>query len=256
MVIVLRRTVGIVLLALAVLSPTGCSSQEPAPIQEETWDLVILSDSTLTGVGMRYAEHIEAANDVDVRLHDAWRGGGSAIALLGGLDEGGWAAELVADAEVVVYFGNPMGAVAESQDWDCGEDGATFQVTRCDQDGFAPYREVLEQIPARIENLRDGQPTIVRATEFYAPFIERWREEGVYQACLDCYSQFMGAIRDAADNAGVPVARIWDEYNGPDHDENPVDKGFIGPDGMHPSEAGSQATADLLHELGYEPTFG
>lgn len=244
---------GLVLLLAA--SVAGCATQEDSSITEDTWDLVILSDSTLMGVGERYAEHIEQANGVDVVLHDEWRSGLSAVALLQGLEDGGWAAALVADAEVIVYFGNPMGAVTDDQGWDCGEDGSTFQITRCDRDGFAPYQEVLERIPARIEQLRGGRPTIVRATEFYAPLIQRWREEGVYAGCQDCYHHLMGAIRDAANEAGVPVARLWDGYNGPDHTEDPVEKGYISPDGMHPSRAGAQATADLLHELGYEPTI-
>jgi lysophospholipase L1-like esterase len=42
-------------------------------------------------------------------------------------------------------------------------------------------------------------------------------------------------------------------FNGPNHDEDPKDKGYILPDGEHPSEAGAQVIAEAFRKLGYVP---
>jgi lysophospholipase L1-like esterase len=52
----------------------------------------------------------------------------------------------------------------------------------------------------------------------------------------------------------VPVAPVFDTFNGPNHDEDPRDKGYISVDGAHPSGEGAKAIAELLRDLGYEPT--
>jgi lysophospholipase L1-like esterase len=45
---------------------------------------------------------------------------------------------------------------------------------------------------------------------------------------------------------------VYDAFNGPNHDQDPRDKGYIGSDGMHTNETGQDIIADLLRELGYE----
>ena len=52
---------------------------------------------------------------------------------------------------------------------------------------------------------------------------------------------------------GVPLVSIYDWFNGPDHTEDPRAKGYVGPDGFHPSTAGREAIVAALHEAGYEP---
>jgi hypothetical protein len=249
-------TAGGIALAVALTGAacTASTNDDVVDTPGTTWDVVILGDSTLMGVGEPYAEHVAEANGVAVELHDLWSGSLSAQSLLGRLQRPDSAeARAVGDAEVVVYFGNPAGLETDINDWSCGEGGG-YHVRTCEREGFAPYQEALEQIAIQIRALRQGQPTIIRATEFYAPKIAQWRAEGVYDGCRACYANFMGAIRDAAEAQGVLEARTWDLYNGTDHSEDPVEKGYISADGEHPSAAGAQATADLLDDLGYEPT--
>lgn len=141
-----------------VAAGLACGDSKPEPITESRWDLVVFGDSTLWGAGKPYAEHIEQANDVEVVLHDEWQGGLRASTLLSLLQDDDncfaqRAQNLVRDAEVVVYFGNPVGLLTEDQSWDCGEDG-TYGVDSCDREGFGPYQESLQQIAARIKELR------------------------------------------------------------------------------------------------------
>ena len=52
---------------------------------------------------------------------------------------------------------------------------------------------------------------------------------------------------------GVPIANAFDAWNGIDHNEDPVEKGFTQEDDIHPNELGARVIAQLLRELGYEP---
>ncbi len=246
------------LAGVGLLLTSGCGSSDEGAgeITESTWDVVILSDSYLADVAERYAEHVANANDVEVVLHNEWKRELSAEALTLELAEGafGWGwPDLVRDAEVVVYLASPVGLVPEDQVENCGNGGGPIAESHCDDD-WAAYQEALEQVPVEIKRLRDGQPTIIRAVEAYSPGIGRWDEAGVYEQCLACDTYAREAERAAADALGVPIAKVWDAFNGPDHTEDPVAKGYISSDGFHPSTQGAQVIADQLHDLGYAPT--
>ena len=60
-------------------------------------------------------------------------------------------------------------------------------------------------------------------------------------------------IHQVAAEKKIPVAEVYAAFNGPSHDEEPMDKGYIQSDGEHPSEAGAKAIAELLRKLGYVP---
>jgi hypothetical protein len=47
------------------------------------------------------------------------------------------------------------------------------------------------------------------------------------------------------------MVSFYDAFNGPDHDEDPREKGYVGPDGYHFSREGTLAQAEILHGLGY-----
>jgi lysophospholipase L1-like esterase len=64
---------------------------------------------------------------------------------------------------------------------------------------------------------------------------------------------FNSIVQQAADGFNIPTVSVFDAFNGPDHDEDPREKGYIGPDGVHTSVEGRQLIADLLSEAGYEP---
>ena len=49
----------------------------------------------------------------------------------------------------------------------------------------------------------------------------------------------------------MPVARVFEAFNGPEHDQDPRDKGYIGGDGVHTTALGRQVIADCLRELDY-----
>jgi len=242
-----------------LLSGCGGSDESAGEIADSTWDVVILTDSMGRYAGPLYAEHVETANDVEVVIHDESEDGLTAEALLDQLQaEDDFSAErlqdLVSEAEVVVYAAQPSGLEPGGVDLNCGLRDGAFTQSTCDSDSFDAYRQVLEQIVVLIKRLRDGQPTIIGAFDYFSPRISLWAEAGVYDVCLTCDSLHKQAMRGAAAAQGVPIARVWDEFNGPDGTEDPVGKGYISGDGTHPSDAGDQAIAELLHQLGCAQT--
>ena len=60
-------------------------------------------------------------------------------------------------------------------------------------------------------------------------------------------------IIEVAGLYGIPVARVYLDFNRPEGDQDPGEKGYISDDGMHNSDAGLRRMAELLRELGYAP---
>lgn len=237
---------------IPALSLTPALQLNPIPTATETMkelDLVILSDSSLLGVGKYYAAYIEEDLNATVNLHDEWQGSLSAKTLLKQLQKEERLRRILRDSEVVVYFGNPVGSA--TGDWSCVP--RANYVKDCSPETFSEYQATLEAIVEEILALRDGAPTIIRATDFYVPVLTQWREAGLEVECTRCIENMVAAVHEAAAAQNIPVARVYDALNGPNHDVDPRDMGYIGADGIHTSDLGQQVIASLLRELGYEP---
>jgi lysophospholipase L1-like esterase len=162
---------------------------------------------------------------------------------------------LVREAEVVVVYGNPLESFSKAHrgDWNCVSQSAPY-VKDCAPETFDAYRSDLGAVYQEILKLRGEEPVLIRAFDAYNPLYSVYREQGVYDECLGCWENYNQAIHQAAMAHGVPLARVFDAFNGCDHDEDARDKGYIREDGEHTTGAGRQVIADLLRELGYEPT--
>jgi hypothetical protein len=60
------------------------------------------------------------------------------------------------------------------------------------------------------------------------------------------------AILQVGNERGILVADTGLALNGPNHDEDPYDKGYLA-DGVHENNVGAQVVADVFRKLGYEP---
>jgi len=60
-------------------------------------------------------------------------------------------------------------------------------------------------------------------------------------------------IQEAAAAHKISGAEVYAAFNGSSHDEEPGDKGYIQPDGGHPSEAEARVIAEAFRQLGYVP---
>lgn len=245
---------------IIVLIFTSCSPQ-PSLQDMEEWDLVWISDSSGWDVAPIYAEMIEEDTGIKVNLIDNWMGGLSAgyvYTVLKGeptpnatLEHLG---EQIKDAEVVVFYANPEESWEEENpaDWMCVSLQMPNYVNNCEMETFDTYIQHLEEIYQMIFELREGQPTIVRAYDAYNPLITRFKEQGVYEDCKACWANYNAAIHQAAESYNVPVAAVAEAWNGPNWDQDPKALGYT-KDGEHPNEVGATIIAQALRDLGYEP---
>jgi hypothetical protein len=230
----------------------------------EPWDLVWFSDSTGFFVASMWAETIEEALGVEVRVHDFAEGSLRAVEVLESLDEStegykrlGDTRDLVAEAEIIVVYGNPRGSGATDDLETCVTTSTKPRdpPTRYSAEDFAPYREVVESIYERVFDLVGDRPVMVRAIDFYNPVIADWRLAGVETECTAAWEAYNKTVRDAAAVFNVPLVSMYDTFNGPDHSEDPREKGYIAFDMVHTSPTGQEAMVAALHEAGYEPLY-
>ena len=242
-----------VLMLMMVSCNTG-----PSMTDMEEWDLVWISDSSGWGVAEVYAAMVEEDTGVKVNLNDYWMSTLSAGEVYNALKgeptprfKLTQLADLVKEAEIIIFYANPMNSIASDDpaDWVCiGFD--SYYVKKC-QD-FETYIQHLEGVYQFFFDLRNGQPTIIRAYDAYNPRIAEFDKQGAYEECKDCWADYNAAIHQAADKYHVPVAKVAEAWNGPNWDKDPIAMGYT-KDGEHPSELGAEVIAQALRELGYKP---
>lgn len=252
----------ILLLAVSVLFLAGCkTNQEPLPTGVDAiWNLVIIGDSSLWKLGEAYAAQIEEDVGIQVKLDDFSLGNMSAGKILDVLRGGETSnsrlqelPEAIKNAEVIVMFLNPTDSIDPDNPLDMEGCFASVRPRSCAPDTFTTYTEDLKSVWEEIFQLRKGKATILRATDLYNPLVSIWQENGVLDACNECWHNVSQAHRTAAEIYGIPFLSRWDAINGLDHVEDPRLKGFIDEDGEHPTTLMAEYVADLLGAMGYEP---
>jgi len=247
----------------AATTTTEALPDVEVPGSGEPWDMVFISDSFGDRVAQAWADLIEEAEGVEVRVHDHATSNLSLVQVREWLTDDSSAFDFppvsmdelrgeVADAEIIFVYGNPLGAGPDEEGcfpWPAQYSEPPERVTPAD---WAPYGDVLRDIFDVVFELRAGQPTVIRVADVWAAPIANWREQGVEAVCTAGSEAWAGVIREAADEYGVEMASWYDAFNGPDHDEDPVEKGYIGVDVYHQSREGAAVQAEVLHALGYD----
>ncbi len=250
-------------------APVEAVTEEPTaspPTPEEQlsaldeWDLVWISDSTGWGAADIYGQFIAEDMGVNVIVHDFAKPVLSAGEVLGGLRRERLAsykvarlADAVAEAEIVVFYANPIHSMSDEYPDDSNCMLGNLYVNSCPPVAFDLYRQHLGEIYDQILELRGDQPMIIHAYDSYQ-FPRRWAEDDVLEECQACWGVYTQAIHDAAAAHGIPIAHVYDAFTGPDHEIDPRDTGLIGGDGQHTTEAGAELIASLVRDLGYEVT--
>ena len=125
---------------------------------------------------------------------------------------------------------------------DCG--GADGQ--ECLRDSLAEYKDGVVEIFSLLTEAVDPSERLIRAVDTYAlPGDESQVTNPYWQEAQEFFAE-------TAATYGIPTASVFVEFNGPDGTGDPRDRGLIGSDGVHPSEAGALLIAELIHDLGYD----
>jgi hypothetical protein len=226
-------------------------------------DLVWISDSVGWGVAGFYARQIRDDLGVAVLVQDRWEADLTAAAVLQRLrtPKHRWI-RLIRNAEVIFVSGNSYG-LYQGKGGNCVSTGCQRPITYGPRT-YRQYIAALKAIYRRIFDIRNGRPVIMRANNWYAPAIAQapssmfyphvsWESCGIVDVCTKCFEGLSWAISRAATPYRVRVADVYTAFNGPEHREDPVAKGYIQEDGIHVSDAGRAVFARTLADLGYEP---
>ena len=261
----MRSRLLVVLPVVLSLAWGGCDNS-PALDTSEPWDLVWYSDSTGWGVAELWAERIEEEFGVEVQVYDHAKGVLPAVEILkslGGMPDGGSddfgrlgdTRHVVAEAEVIVVYGNPIdsGSTDDLEQCVTTSKAPRDPPTEYSSEDFEPYREILASIYEEIFTLVGDRPVIVRAIDSYNPVVADQEEAGVKEECIEAWEAWSTSIGEAASEFRVPMVSMYDKFNGTDHSEDPRLKGYILGDGQHTTTGGQSAMVEALHEVGYEP---
>ena len=214
----------------------------------EPWDLLYISDSSGWRVGEAYAELAADELGVEVRLID-WRVGG--LSMLQAIDMIAADPQTVADAEIIVLWANPIGSGI--RDDHCFAVTSSIPPEPLTVDEYGPFGALFEQAFADIWAARDGTPVVLRATDIYVPVLDDWAEVGATDACTASWEASSDAVRLAAEKSGATMVSAYDALNGPNHDVDLAQAGYLR-DEMHLNAAGGAVVAQALAAEGFEPS--
>lgn len=257
-----RRSILRIGLTLAfILLSVGCAAPKTLPSGPGAeWNLVVIGDSSMWELGEAFARQIEKDKGVKVVLDDYALPTLSAGSVREVLETGKSVnsrleklPDAIKEAEVVVMFVNPVGSIDPAKPLDLEGCFGSYQPNACEMERFAKYTDDLKVIWAKVIELRDGQPTILRATDIYNPIVADWKRNNAFEACNECWGNMSAAARQAAEAYNVPFLSRYDAFNGTVHSEDPNEKGYIDSDGEHPTKLAGEFTAGLLSTMGYEP---
>ena len=269
------QTARLLAIVALLLAGVGCGSHadgdghRAGAAHATRWTYTALGDSLAvgerarTGAGYvaRYREYIQADAGVAVRLNNHGKSGWTSGQLLHALRSDRRFRTNVTRGDVVTWnigFNDFFKARASYKKRTCG--GTDNQ--DCLRMATATFMSNWDAIVTEVLSLRDADGAVLRTLDLWYPFVsldrasDSWEDDGgrndfqVFQSYLAEWSRYIGV---SAESHGIPHAKMYLAFNGPDGDEDPNDKGYIAADGLHPNDTGYAVLARLLRDLGYQP---
>lgn len=256
-----RSLVYSILVVVFSLFLAGCTASHQLPSGAGAeWHLVVIGDSSMWELGDAFASQIEKDTGVRVILDDYSLSSLSAGAVLEVLQTGKSSnirleslPSALKEAEVVVMFVNPEDSINPQAPFDPNGCFGCSAPVECRPEAFTQYSADVAAIWEKVFELRAGKQVILRATDLYNPLLSHWQSCQIAEACTTCWENMSAAARQAAEQYSIPFLSRLDAFNGPGHDQDPTEKGYIRDDGEHPTDQAAQYTAELLSAMGYEP---
>ncbi len=175
----------------------------------------------------------------------------------------------VPPAEIIVLFSRP-GETPDGTEAYIVEDfercwkGAVHgepPTTNLPADYWDSYRSNLDDIYAELWALRQDTPTVLRTIDVYNPSLPQQRQGGIEPECIAWFEAWSEQIAQASADNGSTFVSLHDLFNGPVHDQDPAEAGYIGSTDDEPdahwyqaTETGVELIAERLADEGFEPT--
>ncbi len=236
---------------------TGCGNGTGSGSTQ--WRYTALGDSLAVGIldsqggyVRRYDAYITTDTGVTVSLTDLGVNGAHSGDLLKSLENDPNFRSHVSSSQVVTWdIGGDdlLHAVNLFRNGQCG--GADNQ--DCLRSAVATFMPDWDAIVQQILALRDKNQTIIRTMDVYNPFVAELMVQGTFSTVEPYLDQVNQHIASSAKANGIPMAQVHLAFNGPNGDQDPVAKGLITVDGIHPNDNGHKVIADALRALGYAP---
>jgi lysophospholipase L1-like esterase len=209
-----------------------------------------------------YNKHVEADTGADVILLNLGIPGWKSGELLDAVRGNAFFRFFLARASIVTWNigGNDLlSARNKYKDRVCG--GADNQ--NCLREAVANFKLNWDAIVFEVLSLRSAANTNIRTMDIYNPFVDKdtaadtWpNDQGNDFRVLKLYlDEFNAHIAATSAAVNIPRAQVYREFNGPNGDGDPGDRGYIFFDGIHANGRGHRRMADLLRDLGHSPIF-
>lgn len=217
------------------------------------WDYVDLGDSTQFAFMTRYAVILQKDLGVMVKVHDMTIGGQSSGLMLDSLRNNTDLRQEIQNAEVITFaipmklFEKPAMALVYGNPEDCG--GTDHQ--DCLRSALQAYEADTDAIFAEITSLHSPSDALIRTMDIYLFRVNDMKKAGVFEIFKQYWQSANEHVIQVASKYGIPVARVYADFMGPNEDEDPTDKGLLS-DGFHPTNQGADRIAEIFRGLGYE----
>ena len=275
----------VLLILLVLLPPISCgedpATKEPAieePAVEEpttaaaaangSLGYVALGDSLATGYGAtngyvyRYADLLEVDTETTVDVYNRGVNGLTSERLRAEIENDQSARDAIRQAEVItinIGANDLLWARGSYRTGGCG--GADNQ--DCLRRAVVDFQANWDVVLAEVTDLRSSDVAIIRSIDFYNPSVNvdratsSWPDAGAndFEVFKRYLEQVNSHIAKSSDAYGIPYARVYEAFNGPNGDEDPSLKGYMSSDGVHPSDSGHAVIARELRKLAYKPLY-
>ncbi len=183
---------------------------------------------------------------ISVKVIKWVRGGMTSAEVLYQLREDEEQRQDVRQAQVVTFYGNPLGIIGLRITSGLESDGYD-----CSPEAIAVYQTQMAGIADEILALRRGHPTLIRTYLRFMPFYRIWRETGQFDEYRRCVADLDAAVLEVGRARGIGVADCATPLNGPARDQDPNDLNLL-VDGIHENSQGAEIVAEAFRRLGYE----
>jgi lysophospholipase L1-like esterase len=251
----------LILLTVFLASCGGSRDEQPTPTPPAVtvdWDYTALGDSLAFGAIAqrgyvpRYADFLRTDANARVTVVNLGIPGWTSADLLNALRNDLALRDRVMNAEVVTFDigGNDLlGARRRFREGNCGGPANLD----CFGATVTEFKQNWDAILAELLALRNPNTTILRTMDVYNPFVAEQKALGIFEVLRTYLDEVNEHITSTSAQAGIPCARVYLAFNGPNGDQDADAQGLLSSDMVHPNDRGHEIIAEALRQLGYAP---